>query len=256
MPEPREKIIAANWKMNMTLHAGLALLVELNILLSSKQSKHTVIVAPPFTLLQSAAHTVAETGIKIAAQNCHQAKSGAYTGEVSAEMLQSVGAEYVILGHSERRQYFGETDELVAEKIKAASNVGLKVIYCCGESLAEREAGTHFELVKHQITTALKGFQPSIIKDVVVAYEPVWAIGTGLTASPEQAQEMHAFIRETLQGIFGAEIANVTPILYGGSMKPANAAGLLTQPDVDGGLIGGASLIAQDFFDIIHSLPA
>jgi triosephosphate isomerase len=256
MPEQREKIIAANWKMHKTFHEGLALLVELNILLSTKPSKHTVVVAPPYIHLQSAAHTVADTGIKIAAQNCHQAPQGAYTGEISAEMLQSVGAEYVILGHSERRQYFGETDELVAQKIKAATDFGLKVIYCCGESLPEREAGTHFSLVKEQITIALEGFQPSILKDVVIAYEPVWAIGTGLTASPEQAQEMHAFIRETLQGIFGAEIANNTPILYGGSMKPANAAGLLSQPDVDGGLIGGASLIAQDFFDIIHSLPA
>jgi triosephosphate isomerase (TIM) len=256
MPEQREKIIAANWKMHKTLHEGLALLVELNMLISSKPTKHTVVVAPPYIHLQSAVHAVADTGIKVAAQNCHQAPQGAYTGEVSAEMLQSVGAEYVILGHSERRQYFGETDELVAEKIKAATDFGLKVIYCCGESLAEREAGTHFELVKKQITIALEGFAASILKDVVIAYEPVWAIGTGLTASPEQAQEMHAFIRETLQGIFGAEIANTTPILYGGSMKPANAAGLLSQPDVDGGLIGGASLIAKDFFDIIHSLPS
>jgi triosephosphate isomerase len=256
MPNQRKKIIAANWKMHKTFHEGIALLVELNMLISSKPTKHTIVVAPPYIHLQSAVHAVADTGIKVAAQNCHQAPQGAYTGEVSAEMLQSVGAEYVILGHSERRQYFGETDELVAQKIKAATDFGLKVIFCCGESLAEREAGTHFELVKHQITTALKSFQPRVIKDVVVAYEPVWAIGTGLTASPEQAQEMHAFIRETLQGLFGAEIANNTPILYGGSMKPANANGLLSQPDVDGGLIGGASLIAQDFFDIIHSIPA
>lgn len=256
MPEQREQIIAANWKMNKTLHEGLALLVELNMLISSKPTKHTVVVAPPYIHLQTAAHAVADTGIKVAAQNCHQAAEGAYTGEISAGMLQSVGAEYVILGHSERRQYFGETDELVAEKIKAATHHGLKVIYCCGEVLEVREAGTHFQLVKQQLTIALEGFQPSIMQNVVIAYEPVWAIGTGLTASPEQAQEMHAFIRETIKGIFDADIANATPILYGGSMKPANAAGLLSQPDVDGGLIGGASLIAQDFFDIIHSIPA
>lgn len=256
MPEQREQIIAANWKMNKTLHEGLALLVELNMLLSNKPTQHTVVVAPPYIHLQSAVHAVADTGIKVAAQNCHQAQAGAYTGEISADMLQSVGAEYVILGHSERRDYFGETDELVAEKIKTATDSKLKVIYCCGEKLEQREAGTHFDLVKQQITTALEGFQPNIIKDVVIAYEPVWAIGTGLTASPEQAQEMHAFIRQTLEDLFGAEIANNTPILYGGSMKPGNAADLLAQPDVDGGLIGGASLVAQDFFDIIHSFSA
>ncbi len=256
MPETREKIIAANWKMNKTFHEGLALLVELNMLLESEPTQHTVVVAPPYIHLHSAGHAVTDTGIKIAAQNCHQEANGAFTGEVSASMLESVGVEFVILGHSERRQYFGETDELVAQKIKTAAAAGLKVIYCCGEPLEVRQEEKHFELVKQQITNALKDFQPGVLKDVVIAYEPVWAIGTGLTASPEQAQEMHAFIRETLKGIFGESIAKATPILYGGSMKPGNAKALLSQPDVDGGLIGGASLVAQDFFDIIHSFPA
>lgn len=256
MPETREKIIAANWKMNKTFHEGLALLVELNMLLDQKPTDHTIVVAPPYTQLYSSSHAVADTGIKLAAQNCHQERQGAYTGEISADMLQSVGVEYVILGHSERRQYFGETDELIAQKIKTATDTGLKVIYCCGEPLEVREKEQHFELVKQQLTTALEGFQPVVMKDVVIAYEPVWAIGTGLTASPEQAQEMHALIRKTLKGLFNENIANTTPILYGGSMKPSNAAELLAQPDVDGGLIGGASLVAQDFFDIIHSLPA
>ncbi len=253
MPE-REKIIAANWKMNKTFHEGLALIVELNMLLAQKPTYHTVVVAPPYIHLQSAQFTLADNDVKLAAQNCHQAEEGAYTGEISAAMLESVGVSYVILGHSERRQYFGETDELVAQKIQAATDAGLKVIYCCGELLEVRQQENHFQLVKQQITTALQGFDAEVIKRVVVAYEPVWAIGTGLTATPEQAQEMHAFIRQTLAELCGGDVAKNVSILYGGSMKPSNAAALLSQPDVDGGLIGGASLVAQDFFDIIHSI--
>lgn len=255
MPKP-EKIIAANWKMHKTFHEGLALLVELNMLLDSKPTPHTVIVAPPFIHLQAAAHTVHDSGIQIAAQNCHHQREGAYTGEVSVNMLQSVGATYVIVGHSERRQYVGENDGLIAKKIQAATTAGLKAIYCCGEPLEVRQQEQHFELVTAQITTALKELEPAVMQQLIIAYEPVWAIGTGLTATPEQAQEMHAHIRKTVSGLFGETIAQVTPILYGGSVKPNNAQQLFAQPDVDGGLIGGASLIAQDFFDIIHSLPA
>ena len=190
----------------------------------------------------------------MSAQNCHQEAHGAYTGEITADMLKSVGCEYVILGHSERRAYFGEDDTLIAAKIQRALAAGLRPIYCCGEKLPSREAGEQEQVVGQQIKEALFGLSAEELSQVVIAYEPVWAIGTGVTASPEQAQDMHAFIRGLLKEQFGAESAGAMSILYGGSVKPANAKELFSQGDVDGGLIGGASLKAEDFLAIIESM--
>lgn len=210
-----------------------------------------VIVAPPFPFLAQTVEQVEGTGIQVAAQNCHEKAHGAYTGEVSAAMLKSIGVRACIVGHSERRQYFGESDAAVGAKIAALLEQGITPIYCCGEVKAEREGGTHFEVVSRQLEAALGSLAPEHMQRIVVAYEPVWAIGTGLTASAQQAQEMHAHIRSLL-ATHGAEVASTVPILYGGSCKPDNAAELFANPDVNGGLIGGAALDAGQFSALIR----
>jgi triosephosphate isomerase len=250
----RKKIVAGNWKMNNNLVQTKALLSEL--LNRDLDNGVEVIVAPSFTNLQAASLMLENTSIALAAQNMHHIESGAYTGEVSASMLTSVGTRYVILGHSERRAYFKENSPLLAEKVKTALANDLDVIFCFGEELADRQAGRHFDLVASQLRDALFQLPADAWSKVILAYEPVWAIGTGETATPEQAQEMHAFIRKTLADAYSAGLANEVSILYGGSVKPANAAEIFAKPDVDGGLIGGASLDADQFADIVNAFSA
>ena len=245
----RTPLVAGNWKMNKTLEQSEALLTELAA--KRPDTSAEIIVAPPFLNLPAAVRQLQNSVIGVAAQNMHQAESGAYTGEVSADMLLSVGVRTVILGHSERRSYFGESDELLKEKVDQALAKGLQVIFCFGEELAQRKSGSHFEVVERQLREALFHLHASQWNSLVLAYEPVWAIGTGETASPAQAQEMHAFIRQLLAKEVGAGVADAVRILYGGSVKPANAEEIFSQPDVDGGLIGGASLKADDFVAII-----
>jgi triosephosphate isomerase len=247
----RKLIVAGNWKMNKTLQEGLDLAKEVNEFFEQNTARAEVIIAPPFIHLSDIAKIL--TGVKLSAQNSSSEPEGAFTGEVSAAMLASAGAEYVILGHSERRSYFGEDDDLLHRKIKLALEQGLKPIFCCGEVLEQREAKTHFDVVKKQVETALFRLSPEEFASVIIAYEPVWAIGTGVTASPAQAQEMHAFIRDLIRTKFGEPAADELTILYGGSCKPSNAAELFENPDVDGGLIGGASLKAEDFVAIVQS---
>lgn len=235
--------------MNKTLEQSEALLTELAA--KRPDTSAEIIVAPPFLNLPAAVRQLQNSVIGVAAQNMHQAESGAYTGEVSADMLLSVGVRTVILGHSERRSYFGESDELLKEKVDQALAKDLQVIFCFGEELGQRKSGSHFEVVERQLREALFHLDASQWKSLVLAYEPVWAIGTGETASPAQAQEMHAFIRQLLAKEVGAGVADAVRILYGGSVKPANAEEIFSQPDVDGGLIGGASLKADDFVAII-----
>jgi len=247
----RTPLVAGNWKMNKTLEESEALLTELAAKRPNTEAE--IIVAPPFLNLPAAVRQLQNSVIGVAAQNMHQADSGAYTGEVSADMLQSIGVNTVILGHSERRSYFGETDELLKEKVDQALQKGMQVIFCFGEELNERQNGTHFEVVERQLRSALFHLSADRWSQIVLAYEPVWAIGTGETASPEQAQEMHAFIRQLVaQGVNGS-VAAAVRILYGGSVKPGNANEIFSQPDVDGGLIGGASLKADDFVAIISA---
>ncbi|PQJ14545.1 triose-phosphate isomerase [Aureicoccus marinus] len=245
----RTPLVAGNWKMNKTLEQSEALLTELAA--KRPDTSAEIIVAPPFLNLPAAVRQLQNSVIGVAAQNMHQAESGAYTGEVSADMLLSVGVRTVILGHSERRSYFGESDELLKEKVDQALAKDLQVIFCFGEELGQRKSGSHFEVVERQLREALFHLDASQWKSLVLAYEPVWAIGTGETASPAQAQEMHAFIRQLLAKEVGAGVADAVRILYGGSVKPANAEEIFSQPDVDGGLIGGASLKADDFVAII-----
>jgi triosephosphate isomerase len=247
----RKKIVAGNWKMNTLLKEGMELAGYVEKLQKQKKSDALVIIAPPFIHLSKIRELI--DGVKLAAQNCSSEVSGAYTGEISPAMLVSAGVEYVILGHSERRSYFNEDNSILNRKVKLALSEGLKPIYCCGEVLAERISGSHFEVVRSQVKEGLKDLTGDEIGKVVIAYEPVWAIGTGEVASPEQAQEMHHFIRELVAEIFGEDIAGDMPILYGGSCKPSNARELFANPDVDGGLIGGASLKAEDFIDIVNS---
>ncbi len=248
----RQLIVAGNWKMNKTYEEGRDLIKEVMDLM--QPSNVLIILGTPYIQLMSAANLTKDVStLKLAGQNCHQEESGAYTGEISASMIKSVGAEFVILGHSERREYFGEDDALIAKKVDIALANGLRPIYCCGEKLETREAEDHVELVSGQIEAALFHLSAEAFQQVVIAYEPVWAIGTGLTASPEQAQEMHKAIRSKVAEKYGAEIAEGTTILYGGSCKPNNARELFSQPDVDGGLIGGASLNAKDFIAIANS---
>lgn len=250
-----KKIVAGNWKMNNTLQEGLGLVFRVIDLLKEKPVEQVkVIVAPPFTSLHPICELINKEGyVHLAAQNCHHEKSGAFTGEVSSDMLFDLGVKYVIIGHSERREYFGETDALVLAKAEAALDVGLRPILCCGETLSERESGQHFETVKKQLADSLLKIDTKEILHVVVAYEPVWAIGTGKNATPQQAQEMHAFIRSLVAEQFGKENADAVSIIYGGSCKPSNAKELFAQPDIDGGLIGGASLKAEDFVAIVNS---
>lgn len=247
----RDYVIAGNWKMNKTPAEATALIEELKPLVAD--AKCRVIVGVPFVDLTAALAATAGSNIGVAAQNCHWAESGAFTGEVSAPMLASMGVGYVILGHSERRTYFGDTDVTVQQRVRAALNAGLSVILCVGETLEQREQGITSEIVAMQTKIALGGVSAEEMARVIIAYEPVWAIGTGRTATSEQANEVCATIRATVKGLYSDAVAEDTVIQYGGSMNAGNAADLLAKPDVDGGLIGGASLKAPDFSTIVHA---
>ena len=249
----RKKIVAGNWKMNKNLQEGLALAGELVETLKGETPKCDVIICTPFIHLAPVAGLIKDSVIALGAENCADKASGAYTGEVSAEMVKSTGAEYVILGHSERRAYYHETPEILKEKINLALANGLKVIFCIGEVLEERESGKQNEVVKAQLEGSLFELTKEQFANIVLAYEPVWAIGTGKTATAEQAEEMHAFIRSVIAEKFGAEAAENVSILYGGSCKPGNAKEIFAKGDVDGGLIGGAALKAADFKGIIDA---
>ncbi len=247
----RKNIVAGNWKMNTTLPEGLQLAKDVNEALKDITPKCDVVIAVPFTHLASVNEVIDKSKLGLGAENCADHTSGAYTGEVSAPMVASTGANYVILGHSERRQYYGETSEILKEKVVLAIANNLTPIFCIGEVLEERENGTFFDVVKTQIVDALFGFSAEDFSKIVLAYEPVWAIGTGKTATDDQAEEMHAFIRGVIAEKYGEEVADNTSILYGGSCKPSNAKALFAKPNVDGGLIGGASLDAASFMGIV-----
>jgi triosephosphate isomerase len=250
----RKPLVAGNWKMNKLHHHATSLFRKLNDSAANFPKDVDVMIAPPAVYLSWFVQE-STARLTVGAQDVSQqeAKEGAYTGEISAAILASTGVEYAIVGHSERRTYHGETDDIIRLKIDACTKAGIKPIYCCGENLEERESGRHFDVVRKQLSTALKGFTADVLSNLVVAYEPVWAIGTGRTASSEQAQEMHADIRNQLRSKFGDTLADETRILYGGSCKPSNADSIFSQPDVDGGLIGGAALVAQDFIAIIEA---
>ncbi|GGX29169.1 triose-phosphate isomerase [Aquimarina muelleri] len=248
----RKKIVAGNWKMNKNLAETKTLLLELKTKLTASQTE--IIVAPTYTNLGSAVEILEDSSITVAAQNMHQAENGAYTGEISADMLKSIGVETVILGHSERRAYFGETDELLASKVNTALQHDMTIIFCFGEELEDRKKNNHFSVVENQLKKGVFHIAQENWKNVILAYEPVWAIGTGETASPEQAQEMHAFIRKTIANTFSEKVADKVSILYGGSVKPNNAEEIFANPDVDGGLIGGAALDAENFAVIANAI--
>ena len=249
----RKKIVAGNWKMNTTVPEGVELAKAVVAASAAVPADVKLIVATPFTHLCPVAAVVAGTRVGLSAENCADKEKGAYTGEVSAAMLASAGCQYTILGHSERRQYYGETDEKLVEKTRLALANGLDVILCVGENLEEREAGRHFDVCKTQIENVLFQFSAEDLGHIIVAYEPVWAIGTGKTATADQAEEIHAFIRKTIAAKFGSQAAEEISILYGGSCKPSNAKELFAQKDIDGGLIGGAALKADDFIGIAVS---
>ncbi|MCB9341650.1 MAG: triose-phosphate isomerase [Lewinellaceae bacterium] len=250
----RQRIVAGNWKMNKTFDEGRDLAIS--IIQQLGPSENLAVLCPPFIHLNYlSVLTNGIANLKLGAQNCHFEESGAFTGEISAAMLKSVEAEFVILGHSERREYFKEAGELLAKKVDSTLKHGLRPIFCCGEKLDAREAGNQEEIVKQQLEEGLFHLEESQFSNVVIAYEPVWAIGTGKTASPEQAQEMHRYIRNLISLKYSSHTANLTTILYGGSCNPKNAKELFSQPDVDGGLIGGASLHATDFISIFNSFP-
>ncbi len=249
----RKKIVAGNWKMNKNSEQTEILLNEL-IAQIPASSNAKVIVAPTFVNIASAVNHLKNTPIGVAAQNMHQAESGAYTGEISADMLKSIGINTVILGHSERRAIFHESDALIANKVDTALQHGMTVIFCFGEELKDRQSQNHFNIVENQLRDGLFHIKKEDWEKIVLAYEPVWAIGTGETASPEQAQEMHEFIRETVRKSFGSDVAEDVSILYGGSVKPDNAQEIFSKPDVDGGLIGGAALNAKDFVAIVTAI--
>ena len=249
----RKKIVAGNWKCNTNLQEGIELAKGVDTLVASDGADDVVVVlGTPFTHLTKVVETVNTERIGVSAQNCAAEAKGAFTGEVSAEMVKSTGAEYVILGHSERREYYGETSEILNKKLALALENGLTPIYCCGEPLEIREAGTQNEYVKTQLEETIFNLSPEDFKKLIIAYEPIWAIGTGKTATSDQAQEIHAYIRSIIAEKFGEEIAEGVSILYGGSCKPSNAKELFANKDVDGGLIGGASLKAEDFLGIIN----
>jgi len=251
----RKQIAAANWKMNLTLTEGEALLDAINTKPHSLAPNQEAIFAVPFPYISMAQAKVgAKTNVYVAAQNCSNKLSGAYTGEVSVTMLQSMCVKYVVIGHSERREYFNESNELLAQKVDICLENKTTPIFCCGEPLEIRESATQNEYVAKQLTESLFHLTEDAISHVVIAYEPIWAIGTGKTASSDQAQEMHAFIRSQIAGKYGTSVANGISILYGGSVKSANAVEIFSQPDVDGGLVGGASLIADEFVAIINAL--
>jgi len=249
----RKKIVAGNWKMNLDYNEGLALFSEIvNMVKDEITGQQQAVVCSPYIHLHALAQLAkGAEKVGIGAQNCHQKDAGAYTGEISARMVKSTSADYVILGHSERRQYFGEDNELLAQKAEAALKNGLKPIFCIGETLEERENDTYFDVIKTQLQEGIFGLDEAQFGQLVLAYEPVWAIGTGKTATSEQAQEIHAFIRNAVAEQYTQEIADNTTILYGGSCNPKNAPELFAQPDIDGGLIGGASLKSRDFLDIV-----
>lgn len=249
----RRKVVAGNWKMNMNLSGTIELISAIKKELSKSESKTEVIVCPPFTSLETAVTLVKGSSIKAGAQNMHYENDGAFTGEISADMLKSVGCEYVILGHSERRTLFGETDDMINKKVKKALSSGLKPIFCVGETLEERESNLTEKVVESQVKNGLSGISEHELSDLIIAYEPVWAIGTGKTASPEQAQEVHKFIRNLISKLYSNNFADNLTIQYGGSVKPDNAEELFSQPDIDGGLIGGASLQADSFVTIVNS---
>lgn len=252
----RKKIAAANWKMNLTYQQGVALTDELLSMPHTLQPHHEVMLAVPFPYLQMAAEKIrGKEQVFIAAQNCYSKKSGAYTGEVSVEMLTSMGIRHVVLGHSERREYFNESNQFLADKINLCLDAGITPVFCCGEPLHIREAGTQDAFVSKQLEESLFHLDASQIQKIVIAYEPIWAIGTGKTATSEQAQEIHAHLRKLLADKYGDAIADGISILYGGSVKGSNAKEIFSQPDVDGGLVGGASLQAAEFNTIINSLP-
>lgn len=247
----RQKIVAGNWKMNLNVDEGRQLLIE--IINAEIHSDCQLIVAPPFIHLNSFSQLLSNSSIALGAQNCHQQDSGAFTGEVSAYMLKSVGVEYVILGHSERRSYYFEDSMSISFKVIKALEQGLRPIYCCGETLQQRKDHQHFDIIKSQIREGLFQLNEMELLNCIIAYEPVWAIGTGETATPEQAQEIHSYIRKTIASEFGDMVADSMSILYGGSVKPDNAKELFTCPDIDGGLIGGASLNSEQFAAIANS---
>jgi len=249
----RKKIVAGNWKMNQEYASGISLFSEIvNMVRDEKKGDQIAIICSPYIHLNSLAKLGGDV-VKIGAQNCHQNDSGAFTGEISAGMIKSVGCEYVIIGHSERRQYFAESNELLAAKTVKVLENGLSPIFCIGETLEERNNGTYFDVLKTQLEQGVFGLSAADFAKVVIAYEPVWAIGTGLTATSDQAQEVHAYIRKEIAAKYSAEIADNTTILYGGSCNPKNAAELFAQADIDGGLIGGASLKSRDFVDIVKA---
>ena len=252
----RKNIVAGNWKMNMTFEQGQILTSEVINMVRDEADKRTeVVLCTPFIHLQSMGKLLSGSNqLLLGAQNVHQEASGAYTGEISASMLKSVGTRYVIIGHSERREYFGEDDALLARKVDAVLAAGMTPLFCCGESLDIRQAGGQNDYVSQQISNSLFHLDAESMRKVVIAYEPIWAIGTGMTASAEQAQEMHANLRSHLASKYGKELADDISILYGGSVKPDNAAEIFAGADVDGGLIGGASLKSRDFTDIVKSI--
>ncbi len=249
----RKNIVAGNWKMNTTVPEGVALAKEVSEAVRAAAPKCDVIICVPFTHLVPVAGVIDQSVLGLGAENCADHKSGAYTGEVSAPMVASTGATYVIIGHSERRQYYGETSETLREKVALALENGLKPIFCIGEKLEQREDGTYNEVVSRQIEEGLFNLSAEDFGKIILAYEPVWAIGTGKTATADQAEDMHAHIRKVVENKYGKAVAENTTILYGGSCKPSNAAELFAKPDVDGGLIGGASLKCADFMGIVNA---
>ena len=248
----RKNIVAGNWKMHKNNSETVALLQD--IIAKNGTPNCEVVVAPTFVNLKTAVDTVNGKNITVAAQNMHQAEGGAYTGEIAASMLTDIGVNTVILGHSERRAYFHETDALLANKVDTALKHEMRVIFCFGEELKDRQKENHFNVVEYQLRDGLFHLEKKDWKSIVLAYEPVWAIGTGETASPEQAQEMHRFIRELIAKVYGSDVADNVSILYGGSVKPDNAKEIFSKPDVDGGLIGGAALKADDFLAIVNAM--
>ncbi len=251
----RKRIVAGNWKMNTLRSDARTLVSEVLEGLETIENPPEVVFSPPYVTLGMVAGMVAgRTGVHVAAQNCANHESGAYTGEVSAAMIADTGADMVIIGHSERRQYYGEKGKILSDKVNLALKNGLTPVFCVGETLDERKSGRVEQVIGSQLDEGLFHLDADALENVVIAYEPVWAIGTGETASPEQAQEVHAFIRKTLSGRYDDALAGVVSILYGGSVKPGNAASIFAMPDIDGGLIGGASLKAPDFLEIIKAI--
>ena len=249
----RKKIVAGNWKMNENLQEGIILAKEINTALEADKPNCGVVICTPFIHLASVAQVLNKSLVSLGAENCADKEKGAYTGEISAAMVKSTGAEYVILGHSERRQYYNETPEILKEKVRLALDNGLKVIFCCGETLEEREAEKQNAIVKAELENSVFNLSSTDWENIILAYEPIWAIGTGKTATSDQAEEMLAYIRSIVAEKYGREAADDTTILYGGSCNPGNAAELFSKPDIDGGLIGGASLKTSDFKAIIDA---